>query len=206
MNNYSTELAALLQVFIIDISLAGDNAIVIGMAARGLPPEHRKRAVLVGLSAATVLRIGLAIFAVRLLDITGLALAGGLLLLWVAWKMFQEIKRAHKTGGGAESNGVLDIGKGAPKKKLSDAILQILIADIGMSLDNVLAVAGAARDHYVVMAIGLLLSIALMGLAATATANLLQRWPWLTWLGLLTVLFVAARMIWDGAEGILNVI
>jgi len=156
-----------------------------------LPAAQRRRAVVIGLGAATVLRIVLAIFSVQLLHITGLAIAGGLLLLWVAWKMYQEIRaRAHAKEAEQSAK--------TPRKKLSDAIVQILLADLGMSLDNILAVAGAARDHLVVLAAGLFLSVALMGLASTATAKLLHRWPWLGWLGIATVVYVAAKMIWDG--------
>jgi YjbE family integral membrane protein len=203
--DYAAQLAALLQVFITDISLAGDNAIVIGTAAGGLPPQQRRRAVVIGLAAATLLRIALAVFAVQLLHITGLALAGGLLLLWVVWKMYQEIRRVRHVHNGTHLDARPAAGKGMPKKKLSDAIFQILMADLGMSLDNVLAVAGAARGHYAILALGLVLSIGLMGLAATAPAKLLHRWPWLGWIGLLTVLYVALRMIWDGSQGILKV-
>ncbi len=186
------QFAVFIQVLIIDLSLAADNAVVIGMAAAGLPQEQRRKAILIGLGGATVLRIVFAFFAVQLLHVTGLTLAGGLLLLWVAWKMFGEI-RAAKTSSKHSA-------KKSPAKKLSAAIWQILIADLGMSLDNVLAVAGAARDHYVVLALGLILSIALTGLAATATAKMVQRWPWINWIGIAAVVFVAVRMIWDGGK------
>jgi YjbE family integral membrane protein len=194
----ASQLAALLQILIIDLSLAADNAIVIGMAASGLPPEQRHRAVWAGLGAATILRIGLAFFAVQLLHVTGLTLAGGLLLLWVAWKMFQEIRHAQRMRDN-KNKADEDLNRPIEKKTLGSAIFQILIADVGMSLDNVLAVAGAARDHYFILAVGLMLSIALMGLAANLTAKMLHRWPWLGWVGMVTVLYVAGHMIWDGA-------
>ncbi|MGE3624641.1 MAG: YjbE family putative metal transport protein [Bdellovibrionales bacterium] len=194
--DYASQFAALIQVLIIDLSLAADNAIVIGMAANGLPDKQRRKAVWLGLGAATAMRIVMALFAVQLLQVTGLMLAGGLLLLWVSWKMYREIISGslsphdkHKTHKHKP-----------PAKTLRSAITQILIADVGMSLDNVLAVAGAARDHMVILAIGLILSIAMMGLAANATAKMLQRWPWLAWVGMLVVLFVALHMIWDGSK------
>jgi len=185
--NLAAQLSALLQVLVIDLSLAADNALVIGMAAAGLPAAQRHRAVWLGIGAATVLRILLALFATQLLRITGLALAGGLLLLWVAWKMFSSRDgaanpRATKT----------------ESKTLRAAIVQILLADLGMSLDNVLAVAGAARDHYVILALGLVFSVLLTGAAATAIAKFFQRWPWLIWLGIAVVLYVALGMIRDG--------
>ena len=195
----ATQLSALLQVLIIDLSLAADNAIVIGMAAGGLPPAQRRKAVWIGLGAATLLRIGLAIFAVQLLHITGLALAGGLLLLWVTWKMFRELKHSSR-----HDPLLPQTPKGGTHKNLSGAILQILLADLGMSLDNILAVAGAAREHYGVLAIGLVFSVMLTGLAATATAKMLHRWPWLGWIGLAVVFFVAVRMIWDGGHVVLE--
>jgi len=196
--HFAPALAVLFQVFIIDLSMAGDNAIVIGMAARRLPPAQRRRAMWIGLGAATILRIGLAIFAVQLLRITGLALAGGLLLLWVTWKMYRDLNNAAAT---LEAQLAAKTGKTKPQSStLRAAILQILIADIGMSLDNILAVAGAARDHIEILALGLVFSVALMGLAANATAKMLHRWPWLSWVGMAVVLFVAMRMVWDGTS------
>ncbi|MCX8509510.1 MAG: YjbE family putative metal transport protein, partial [Rhodobacteraceae bacterium] len=167
-------LTALFQVITIDLVLAGDNAIVIGLAAAGLPKEQRARAVLVGIIAATVLRIGFAAAATRLLEIAGLTLAGGILLLWVCGKMGRELReghgaeenRAEEALTGEDMNADGQIAAGAPRKTFAQAAWQIIIADVSMSLDNVLAVAGAARDHFAVLIIGLILSIALMGLAA----------------------------------------
>ena len=200
----STMLTAFLQVIMIDLVLAGDNAVVIGMAAAGLPPPLRKRAILIGIIAATVLRIGFALIATRLLDITGLLLAGGLLLLWVCWKMYEEI-RGHEAGEeGAEAVSDTDIDADgtiagrAPRKTLKQAVTQIVIADVSMSLDNVLAVAGAAHEHPVVLVFGLVLSVALMGLAATFVARLLNRHRWIAWVGLFVILYVALKMVYEG--------
>jgi len=200
----STMLTAFLQVIMIDLVLAGDNAVVIGMAAAGLPPPLRKRAILIGIIAATVLRIGFALIATRLLDITGLLLAGGLLLLWVCWKMYEEI-RGHEAGDeGAEAVSDTDIDADgtiagrAPRKTLKQAVTQIVIADVSMSLDNVLAVAGAAHEHPVVLVFGLVLSVALMGLAATFVARLLNRHRWIAWVGLFVILYVALKMVYEG--------
>jgi YjbE family integral membrane protein len=187
----STQIAALLQVIAIDVSLAGDNAIVIGTAASGLHVKQRRQALWIGLAVAIVLRILLAIFAVQLLHIVGLMLAGGLLLLWVAWKMFRDIRQQNKRVAAHA------VASDAPKK-LSAAVWQILFADVAMSLDNVLAVAAAAREHYFILALGLIFSVALMGFAATLTAKWMQRFPWIGWIGFATVLYVAVRMIVDG--------
>ena len=198
--------AALLQVIAIDLVLAGDNAIVIGLAAAGLPAEQRKKAILIGVIAATVLRIGFAAVTVQLLAIVGLLLAGGILLLWVCWKMWRELRTS--TGDEHEATEALsdlDLDKSgsiagkAPRKTLGQAALQIVIADVSMSLDNVLAVAGAARDHFTVLIIGLILSIALMGLAASFIARLLHRHRWIAYVGLLIILYVALDMIYRGA-------
>ena len=200
----SAMLTAFLQVIMIDLVLAGDNAVVIGMAAAGLPPQQRSRAILIGILAATVLRIGFALIATQLLAITGLLLAGGLLLLWVCWKMYVEI-RAHSAaeeGAEAISGSDLDadgtIAGRTPRKTLKQAVTQIVIADVSMSLDNVLAVAGAAHEHPVVLVFGLVLSVALMGLAATFVARLLNKHRWIAWVGLLVILYVALKMIYEG--------
>jgi len=200
----SAMLTAFLQVIMIDLVLAGDNAVVIGMAAAGLPPQQRSRAILIGILAATVLRIGFALIATQLLAITGLLLAGGLLLLWVCWKMYEEI-RAHSAaeeGAEAISGSDLDadgtIAGRTPRKTLKQAVTQIVIADVSMSLDNVLAVAGAAHEHPVVLVFGLVLSVALMGLAATFVARLLNKHRWIAWVGLLVILYVALKMIYEG--------
>jgi len=182
-------LLALGQVLMIDVILAGDNAVVIGLAATRVPAEMRKKVILLGLIAAVVLRIALSLVAVQLLAIIGLLLAGGILLLWVCWRMWRDLANHGK-------NEILpEIEAGASVKT---AIVQILIADISMSLDNVLAVAGAARHHMDVLIIGLLLSIGLMGVAATYIAKLLERHRWIAYIGLLIVVYVALKMIYDG--------
>ena len=199
-------ISALLQVIAIDLVLAGDNAIVIGLAAAGLPAEQRKKAILIGVLAATVLRIGFAAITVKLLAIVGLLLAGGILLLWVCWKMYRELRTSHADemeATEALSNSDLNrdstVAGKAPRKTLGQAALQIVIADVSMSLDNVLAVAGAARDHFPVLVIGLVLSIALMGLAASFIARLLHRHRWIAYIGLLIILYVALDMVYRGA-------
>jgi YjbE family integral membrane protein len=197
--------SALLQVIAIDLVLAGDNAIVIGLAAAGLPTDQRRKAILVGIIAATVLRIGFATITLQLLQILGLLLVGGILLLWVCWKMWRELRTTAAEKKAADealadadldNNGV--IAGDAPRKTFFQAALQIVVADVSMSLDNVLAVAGAARDHPTVLAIGLILSIALMGIAANYIARLLHRYPWIAYIGLAIILYVAADMIYRG--------
>jgi YjbE family integral membrane protein len=183
------ELAALMQVVFIDVALAGDNAVVVGMAVAGLPAAQKRRAILFGIAGATVIRIALGAVALQLLAIIGLTLAGGLLLLWVCWRMYRELRRdphAHAEAARAP-------------KTLGQAMLQIILADVSMSLDNVLAVAGAANGSTWVLAIGLGLSVALMGLAAGLIAGLLERYRWIAWIGLLIVLYVALHMIWRGS-------
>ena len=190
-------LTALLQVIAIDLVLAGDNAVVIGLAAAGLEATQRRKAIIVGIVAATVLRILFASVAVYLLAIVGLLLAGGLLLLWVCWKMWRELRAGHgenHEAGGAES---------APKKTFFQAATQIVIADVSMSLDNVLAVAGAAREHPSVLVIGLALSIALMGIAANLIARLLTNHRWIAYVGLLIIFYVSLDMIHRGAVEVL---
>jgi YjbE family integral membrane protein len=196
---------ALMQVIGIDLVLAGDNAIVIGLAAAGLPKEQRNKAILIGIIAATVLRIGFAAITVQLLAIVGLLLAGGILLLWVCWKMWRELRDGHGNEQHAEEaltdldlNADGSVAGGAPKKTFAQAAWQIVIADVSMSLDNVLAVAGAAKDHPTVLVIGLVLSIALMGLAATFIARLLNKHRWIAYVGLLIIVYVALKMIWEG--------
>ncbi len=191
----SAGLLALLQVVLIDLVLAGDNAVVIGLAAAGLAPEQRKKAILVGILAATVLRIGLASVTVQLLDIIGLLLAGGILLLWVCWKMWRELRAGeadHAADGDSDS-------AQAPRKTFFQAATQIVIADVSMSLDNVLAVAGAAREHPTILVIGLILSIAMMGIAANFIARLLNRYRWIAYIGLAIIVYVALHMIYRGA-------
>jgi YjbE family integral membrane protein len=192
-------LTAFFQVVMIDLVLAGDNAIVIGLAAAGLPKNQRTRAILVAVFAATILRIGFAGITVQLLQIIGLLLAGGILLLWVCWKMWRELRTAPAHH--PEIEGALDCeDNGKPRKTLGQAIWQITIADVSMSLDNVLAVAGAAREHPFILIFGLGLSIALMGLAASFIARLLQRHRWIAYLGLVIILYVAFDMCYRGVE------
>lgn len=207
MTEYFTAdaLSALLQVIMIDLVLAGDNAIVIGLAAAGLPKEQRAKAILIGIIAATVLRIGFAAATTQLLQVVGLLLAGGVLLLWVCWKMWRELRTTHAeevAGAEALENKDLDadgkIAAGAPRKTFAQAAWQIVIADVSMSLDNVLAVAGAAREHPGILVFGLTLSIALMGIAATFIARLLQRHRWIAYVGLAIILYVALEMIYRG--------
>ncbi|ANK72634.1 TerC family protein [Ensifer sp. ENS07] len=188
-------LAALLQVIVIDLVLAGDNAVVIGLAAAGLPTDQRKKVILVGIIAATVLRIALASVTVQLLEIIGLLLAGGILLLWVCWKMWREIREQQAANAAGESGQ----GSEAPRKTFMQAAIQIVVADVSMSLDNVLAVAGAAREHPTILVIGLALSIAMMGIAAGFIARLLNRYHWIAYIGLVIILYVALDMIYRGA-------
>jgi YjbE family integral membrane protein len=198
-------ITSFLQVIMIDLVLAGDNAVVIGMAAAGLPPELRRKAIMIGIIAATLMRICFALIATQLLNITGLLLAGGLLLLWVCWKMYEELRLSQHAGSEAmealaegDLNADGTVAGGAPRKTLRQAVTQIIIADVSMSLDNVLAVAGAAREHPTVLIFGLALSIALMGVAASFIARLLNRHRWIAWVGLLVILYVALHMIYEG--------
>ncbi|TPQ40608.1 hypothetical protein C2U70_04790 [Bradyrhizobium guangdongense] len=193
-------LTALFQVILIDLVLAGDNAVVIGLAAAGLPADQRRRAIVVGIAAATVLRIAFAGVATQLLQVLGLLLAGGVLLLWVCWKMWRELREqasAHPelafghAGGGSSG--------AAPRKTFRQAAMQIIAADVSMSLDNVLAVAGAAREHPFILAFGLLLSVALMGVAADFLGRLLQKQRWIAYVGLAIILYVAFDMIYRGS-------
>jgi YjbE family integral membrane protein len=204
LHAFSPALAALLQVILIDIVLAGDNALVIGMVASRVPRRNRKKVIFWALVAAVIARVILATVTATILEVIGLMFAGGLLLLWVSWRLYREIRHAEEErvdldeigeagGNGEEPAGGLTVRR---------AIVQVALADLSMSLDNVLAVAGAAMDHVWVLTIGLLLSIALMGVAAAMIANLLQRYPWISYAGLLIVLYVALRMIWVGAMDI----
>lgn len=186
-------LTALFQVILIDLVLAGDNAIVIGLAAAGLPKEQRAKAILIGIGAATLLRMVFAGLTTQLLQIVGLLLAGGILLLWVCWKMWRELRAPHHAVEDIEA-----LTDGAPRKTLAQATWQIIIADVSMSLDNVLAVAGAAREHPWVLVFGLLLSIAMMGAAASFIAKLLQKHRWIAYVGLAVILYVAGDMIYRG--------
>ncbi len=205
-----------MTVIVIDLVLAGDNAVVVGMAAAGLPNELRKRAIIIGIAAAAGLRIVFALFTTQLLNVIGLVLAGGLLLLWVAWKLFRETRKglheAHAvheltqaeqaTGAGAPS---ATAKKPAKPKTFRSALTQIVVADISMSLDNVLAVAGTARHHLPVLVIGLALSVALMGLAASLIAGMLRKYPWISYVGLILIAWVAVVMIYEGAHQVIGV-
>jgi len=221
-------ITALLQVMMIDLVLAGDNAIVIGLAAAGLPPEQRRKAIFTGIVAATLLRIVFALLATQLLQVVGLLLAGGLLLLWVCWKMWEELHHTAATNHAAEealeealeshpaeavtsglpsqleSPPAESVIPGAPRKTLRQAVTQIVVADVSMSLDNVLAVAGAAQHHIEAMIFGLALSVVLMGVASALIAKLLNRHRWIAYLGLAIILFVAVRMIYEGADQIIG--
>ena len=188
-------LTAFGQVIMIDLVLAGDNAVIIGLAAAGLPEGQRARAVLIGIIAATVLRIVFAGVAIQLLEIVGLLLAGGVLLLWVCWKMWRELRNG---GHEAEALSGVETAGAVPRKSFAQAAWQIVVADISMSLDNVLAVAGAARDHPSALIFGLGLSIVLMGVAANFIAGLLNKHRWIAYVGLAIVLYVAGDMIWRG--------
>jgi YjbE family integral membrane protein len=202
---------AFFQVVMIDLALAGDNAVAVGLAAAGLPQKQRRTAIILGLAAAVVMLVGFALITVQLLHVVGLLLGGGFLLLWVCWKMWRELReqgREHSAEGEAaleEATGI-QIGAapkhGAKAKTIGAALLQILIADLTMSLDNVLAVAGAARAHPGVLVAGLLLSITLMGMAATWIAKLLHRFRWLGYLGLAIVFYVALHMVWEGHRAV----
>ena len=190
----SGALTALLQVILIDLVMSGDNAIIIGMAVAGLPRENRTKIIFWGVAGATVLRIGFALMTTQLLQIIGLTLAGGLLLLWVAWRMYREL-RAKGQSESAHAEG----GSKTPKTT-GQAMLQIIAADVSMSLDNVLAVAGAARDHKTVLWIGLALSVLLMAVASNLIARILDRHHWVAWLGFAIIVYVAGTMIWAGTH------
>lgn len=204
-------LAALGQVVMIDVVLAGDNAIVVGALAAGLPPEQRRKVILVGVLAALVLRVGFALVVTQLLQLVGLILAGGLLLLWVAWKMWRELRphSARIDGRGDGFGGDDDFDAHAappPARSFAAAAWQVALADVSMSLDNVLAVAGAARHHPGIMVIGLVLSVALMGLAANVIAKYIERYRWIAYVGLAVIIYVALKMIWDGAHEVMPMV
>ncbi|WP_411269227.1 YjbE family putative metal transport protein [Sphingobium sp. SCG-1] len=190
-------LAAFGQVLMIDILLAGDNAIVVGALAAGLPTAQRKKVIMIGIIAALVLRIGFALVVSQLMQIVGLILAGGLLLLWVSWKMYREL---HPKRGGDTPNDPSDddISGVRPAKSFAAAAWAVAVADVSMSLDNVLAVAGAARDHPGILIIGLILSVALMGVAANIIAKYIERFRWIAYVGLAVIIYVAVKMIYEG--------
>jgi YjbE family integral membrane protein len=196
----SGALAALLQVLMIDLVLAGDNAVAVGLAAAGLPPGQRRKVIALGLAAAVVMRIAFALVTTQLLQVIGLLFGGGLLLLWVCWKMWRDLREAAGEAPALAPAGVNGVRLAPPAqpKSFKAAFLTILLADLSMSLDNVLAVAGAAREHPAVLVAGLLVSVALMGLAASAIARLLNRHRWIGYAGLAIVLYVALHMVWEG--------
>ena len=200
---------ALLQVILIDLVLAGDNAVVIGMSAAHVHPVDRRKVIFLGLTTAVVLRVILAVFTVELLEYTPVMIAGGFLLLWVTWRLWRDIRQEHKAHQAAKllaEDGTPPSGptRCANRAAVRRAVFHIALADLSMSLDNVLAVAGAAMKHVWVLVIGLTLSVALMGLAANLVAKLLNRFPWISYAGIFIVLFVAVRMIWHGSTLMLN--
>jgi YjbE family integral membrane protein len=199
-----SSVAAYLQIIFINVVLSGDNVVVISLAAATLAPKLRGKAILAGIAAATIIRVAFALVATRLLAITGLLLAGGLLLLWVCWKMFLELRHgeaeAHAVKGLSAGGTPAEATATGKEKTLSQAIIQIIIADVSMSLDNVLAVAGAARQNWMALVFGLALSVALMGLAASLIARLLAAYRWIAWIGLAIIIYVALNMIYGGVR------
>jgi YjbE family integral membrane protein len=207
-----SSISALLQVIMVDLVLAGDNAIVVGLVAAGLPRDQRTKVIVIGIAAATVMRVGFALVTTQLLQIIGLTLAGGILLLWVSWKLWRELREQAKENAAVQE---LDHAtdrdpatpppdSAPPRKTFGQAVTQIVIADVSMSLDNVLAVAGVARDHTWVLIIGLVLSVAFMGAAATLIARLLKRYHWIAYVGLAIIFYVSLAMIWEGSRAVLD--
>ena len=189
--------AAFVQVLMIDLVLAGDNAIVVGALAAGLPPEQRKKVIMIGVLAALVLRIAFALVVTQLLQIIGLILVGGLLLLWVAWRMWRDLHHEGESFGSEEILGDEHSGL-KPAKSFTSAVWAVAVADVSMSLDNVLAVAGAAREHPGILIVGLIFAVALMGVAANIIARYIERYKWIAYIGLIVILYVALKMIYDG--------
>lgn len=189
--------AAFLQVLMIDLVLAGDNAIVVGALAAGLPADQRRKVIFIGVLAALVLRIGFALIVTQLLQVIGLILIGGLLLLWVAWRMWRDLHHEGESWGSEEIVGDEHAGL-KPAKSFAGAAWGVAIADVSMSLDNVLAVAGAARDHPGILIVGLVFAVAMMGIAANIIARYIERYKWIAWVGLLVIVYVALKMIYDG--------
>ena len=190
-------ITALLEILMIDIVLAGDNAIVVGALAAGLPADQRKKVILIGVAAALVLRVVFALLVSQLLQLVGLILAGGLLLMWVAWKMWRELRHAGESKGSPEMAGDEHSGL-HPAKTFAAAAWGVALADVSMSLDNVLAVAGAAKDHPHILVFGLVLSVVLMGVAANFIAKYIERYRWIAYVGLAVIVWVAGKMIWEG--------
>ncbi len=204
-----SEIAAFVQVVIVDLVLAGDNAIVVAMAVVGLPKEHRAKVLIIGIAAATLMRVGFALITVQLMGMLGLGIAGGVLLLWVSWKLWRELKEQREEDQAAEDIDEIVHGEplkhpDPPRKSMRQAVTQVIIADVSMSLDNVLAVAGIARDHQWVLVTGLVLSVAFMGLAAAVIARLLARHHWIGFVGLAVIFYVAVAMIWDGVAQVVQ--
>jgi YjbE family integral membrane protein len=197
MMEFYQQLISLSQIILIDLVLAGDNAIVVGMAAARVPTHLRAKVILWGVAGAVVLRILFAVMATQLLTIVGLTLAGGILLLWVCWKMYREIQPAEPVPALAIPGGTVDTAAGL---SFGGALMQIVIADVSMSLDNVLAVAGAAKGDIWVLAIGLVIAVGFMGLMSAYIAKLLAQHPWISWIGLLVILYVAIEMVWSGGH------
>jgi YjbE family integral membrane protein len=198
-------IAAFFEILAIDIVLAGDNAIVVGALAAGLPAAERRKVIMIGVLAALVLRIAFALLVTQLLQIVGLVLAGGILLLWVAWRMYRELRHEGESKGSQEIVGDEHSGLKA-SKSFASAAWGVAFADVSMSLDNVLAVAGAAKDHPYVLVFGLILSVILMGVAANFIARYIERYKWIAWVGLIVILWVALKMIWEGAGHVAPVI
>lgn len=190
--------AAFVQVLLIDLVLAGDNAIVVGALAAGLPADQRRKVILIGVMAALVLRIAFALVVTQLMAIVGLIFVGGLLLIWVAWKMWRDLRdHGGESPGSPEIAGDEDSGL-RPAKSFAGAVWAVAVADVSMSLDNVLAVAGAARDHPGILIVGLVFAVALMGVAANVIAKYIERYKWIAYIGLAVILYVAVKMIYDG--------
>ena len=188
---------AFFEILVIDIVLAGDNAIVVGALAAGLPTDQRKKVIMIGVAAALVLRIAFALVVSQLLQLVGLILAGGILLLWVAWKMWRELRHSSEAGGSPEVDGDEHSGV-KPATSFASAAWGVALADVSMSLDNVLAVAGAAKDHPHILVFGLILSVVLMGIAANFIARYIERYRWIAYVGLAVIVWVAGKMIWEG--------
>jgi len=199
-------LAAFVQVLMIDLVLAGDNAIVVGALAAGLPPDQRRKVILIGVIAALFLRVGFALMVTQLLQIVGLILAGGLLLLWVAWKMWRELRHGGDSSPGSDEILGDEHSGLRSAKSFAGAVWAVAVADISMSLDNVLAVAGAAREHPGILIVGLVFAVALMGLAANFIARYIERYRWIGYVGLVVILWVAVKMIWDGYHDVAPVL
>lgn len=223
MDGFSAEFSAFIQVILIDLVLAGDNAVVVGLAAAGVAPDQRRKVIFLGIGLAVVMRIMFALVTTQLLAIVGLMLAGGVLLLWVCWKMYREITESHAaqadaaelaesvmteeiTGEAAQTATLSAPATPEARKTFAQALWQITLADVSMSLDNVLAVAGAARDHTTALIFGLILSIALMGAAATVIARLINRYRWIAWIGLVVILIVALRMVYEGGHEVFTAV